>query len=102
MKILVKAKARAKVERVERVGQAGFDFGDYDGGHDDRGSDHPDHSEDAHEMVTYKVSVKEAPVDGRANDAIIRALAEYFDVAKSSVKLLSGHTSKQKIFEIGI
>ena len=88
MKIIVKAKTRARVEGVERVGQAGLDFGD--------------HFENVHEMVTYKVSVKEAPVNGRANEAIVRALAEYFETAKSNVRLVSGQTSKQKIFEISM
>lgn len=52
------------------------------------------------EVVTYKVSVKEAPVSGKANEAIIRALAKYFDVAKSNIHLISGQSSKQKLFEI--
>ena len=52
------------------------------------------------EMVTYKVSVKEAPVNGQANEGIIKVLAEYFDTAPSRVKLVSGQSSKQKVFEI--
>ena len=52
------------------------------------------------ELVTYKVSVKEMPVNGQANEAIVEALAEYFDTAKSNINLVSGQSSKQKIFEI--
>ena len=52
------------------------------------------------ELITYKVSVKEAPVSGQANEAIIKALAEYFDIAKTNITLISGQTSKQKLFEI--
>lgn len=50
----------------------------------------------------YVVSVKEPPVQGRANKAITELLAEYFGVSKSSVILLTGHRSRQKRFEISI
>lgn len=48
----------------------------------------------------YKVSVKEMPVGGAANEAVCRALAEYFDVPPSCVSVVSGHTAKKKIVEI--
>jgi len=48
----------------------------------------------------FKVSVKEPPVSGRANEAVRRAIAKYFDVAPSRVKIVSGHTSRQKVLEI--
>ena len=80
----MKAKTRAKETKVERAGQPAMDFGDK------RKSD----------LVTYKVSVKEAPVNGQANEAIIKALAEYFDTAPSRINIISGQSSKQKVFEI--
>ncbi len=108
MKIIVKAKTRAKENKVERVGQPTLGFGlklSTDGSPDhfalqnDLGRDE---KEGKKEMVVYKVSVKEAPVAGRANEAIVRALAEYFEVGRARVRLVSGQTSKQKIFEIEI
>lgn len=48
----------------------------------------------------YTVSTKERPVEGRANEAILRLLAEYFKVSRSQVKLVSGAVSKRKVFEI--
>jgi len=84
MKIIVKAKTRAKMTKVERVDQPVLDLGEKKRG----------------ELVTYKVSVKEMPVSGKANEAIIEALAEYFDTAKSNINLVSGQSLKQKIFEI--
>lgn len=48
-----------------------------------------------------EVSVKEPPIQGRANRAIITALAEHFHVAPSRVQLVSGFASREKIFEIG-
>jgi len=48
----------------------------------------------------FTVWVKEPPVQGKANSAIIKVLAEYFKVSKSQVKLISGLSAKQKVFEI--
>jgi len=50
----------------------------------------------------YTVSVKERPVEGRANEAIIKLLAEYFKVSRSQIKLVIGGTSKKKIFKINL
>jgi uncharacterized protein YggU (UPF0235/DUF167 family) len=82
MKIIVKAKTKARENKVERVNQPTL------------------LSLGQTEPVIYKVSVKEAPVAGKANEAIIRALAEYFDTSISRITLVSGQTSKQKVFEI--
>lgn len=46
------------------------------------------------------VYVSAPPLEGKANKAVIEALAEYFKVKKSAVTLLSGHKSKNKKFEI--
>ena len=46
------------------------------------------------------VSVKESPVHGLANKAIIKALANYFNVSQVRVRIVSGYTSRQKIAEI--
>ncbi len=48
----------------------------------------------------YTVSVKEAPKEGRANEAIVKLLARHFGVSRSEVRLVSGATSKRKVFEI--
>ena len=48
----------------------------------------------------YKVWVTAPPVGGKANEAVIQLLAWEFDVPKSNIKLTSGHTSKNKIFQI--
>lgn len=84
MKIFVKAKAGAKEEKVEapkprlwagEIGEEG-------------------------EKEWFRVWVKEPPLQGRANLAIARALADHFKVSPSQVRLLSGAASKQKVFEI--
>lgn len=71
MKISVKVKAGAKQEKVEKVSEGNF-----------------------------AVWVREKPQDGKANEAVQEMLAEYFDVAKSRVTLISGQKSKTKLFEI--
>lgn len=48
----------------------------------------------------FVVAVKEPPIDGRANWAITRAIAEYFGVSPSRVNILSGQTAKNKVLEI--
>jgi uncharacterized protein len=42
------------------------------------------------------VSVNAPPVDGKANEAVIRVLAETFGVAKSAVTIVRGETGKKK------
>ena len=39
--------------------------------------------------------------DGRANRALIEILANHFSVAKSSVRILRGQSSRRKLVEIG-
>ena len=43
-----------------------------------------------------KVRVRCAPVDGKANKELVETLADAFGLAKSSVSLRSGETSKTK------
>jgi uncharacterized protein len=52
------------------------------------------------EDSTFSVSVRELPIDGKANAAVIRALADHFGIPKSRVILLSGETSKHKYISV--
>ena len=70
MKIPVKVKPRARVEKVEE--------------------------KDGDLVVFVKAEAKE----GKANEAAVKVLADYFGVAPSRVRLVSGARSKQKTFEI--
>lgn len=49
---------------------------------------------------TYKVHVQAPPVEGKANEAVIAALSEYFKIRKSVITLMHGTSGKKKIFEI--
>lgn len=73
MRITVHAKPRSHINAVERLDE-----------------------------TTYRVSVQEPPVEGRANTAIVRTLADHFHVAPSLVRIISGHTSRQKIVDIAL
>jgi uncharacterized protein (TIGR00251 family) len=43
-----------------------------------------------------KIRISATPIDGAANDALIRFLAEQLDVPRSAVRLLSGASSRSK------
>lgn len=44
----------------------------------------------------YEVWVKEAPEDGKANEAILRALARHLGVPRLELSLMAGASSKNK------
>ncbi len=46
------------------------------------------------------VKVTEPAEDGRANAAVIEAVAEYLGVAKRRVTLIRGRTSRRKLLEV--
>mgnify|MGYP001587406244 FL=1 len=71
MKIFVKARPSAREEKVEKIDEQ-----------------------------NYVVWVKEPPAQGKANNAIKNALAVYFKTGSSSIKIISGYTSRNKIIEI--
>lgn len=70
MKIFVKVKPGAKEQRVTKISETNF-----------------------------AVAVKEPPIKGKANAAVLRALADYFGAAPSRFRILVGATSKLKIIE---
>lgn len=48
------------------------------------------------------VHLKSPPVDGKANEELIKLLAQKFDVPKSSISIKSGLSSRNKLIEIGV
>jgi uncharacterized protein (TIGR00251 family) len=48
-----------------------------------------------------KVRVTAPPTEGKANEALIKFLAKEFKVSASSVEILKGHNSREKIIRIG-
>lgn len=47
-----------------------------------------------------RVYVNQPPENGRANDAVIKLLAEHFNISKSQIKILKGEKSRNKIIEL--
>ena len=47
-----------------------------------------------------RVYTTTAPEKGKANDAVIKALAKHFGVAKSQIKIVRGGTARDKVIEI--
>jgi len=70
MKIQVKVKPNSKTEELSREGNS------------------------------FIAKVKEPPKEGRANQAVIRLLAEHFGVSQSQVNILSGFRSRNKVVEV--
>ena len=59
----------------------------------------------AHEGLTVlgdrlKVSVNAPPVDGKANEAVVRVLAEALAVPKAAIEILRGETGRRKTVRI--
>jgi uncharacterized protein YggU (UPF0235/DUF167 family) len=73
MKITIKVKTNSKIEGVEKSADN-----------------------------TYVVRTRVAPVEGQANLRVIELLAQYFKLPKSSIKIVRGLKSKNKIFEIKV
>ena len=72
MKLFIKVRPGAKENKVEEI----------DGG--------------------FKISVKEPAKEGRANKAVIKALAKHLGVSQSSIKIISGLKSKNKVVKLVI
>lgn len=51
-------------------------------------------------VSSLKVWVNAPPVDGKANDAVVRVLAKHFGVPKSKVRIRRGQKGKRKQVEV--
>ena len=49
---------------------------------------------------SYKIKLDEQAVDGKTNSRLIEVLSDYFNVKKSSIKILKGNKSRDKIVEL--
>jgi uncharacterized protein len=47
-----------------------------------------------------KVRLAAPPVDGAANEALIELLAEELDVARRSIRIVSGGASRSKVVQV--
>ena len=70
MKIQVKVKPNSRTEEISREGDS------------------------------FVIKVKEPPQEGKANQALIKLLAEHFGVPQNQVRILSGFRSRNKVIEV--
>lgn len=49
-----------------------------------------------------EVAVAAPPVDGKANEELVRVLADYFEVPKSSVQIARGEGGRSKLVRLGV
>jgi len=70
MKIQVRAKPNSKTQEVSQEGNS------------------------------FAVKVKEPAKEGRANQAVIKLLAEHFSVPESRVRILSGFRNRNKVIAV--
>ena len=49
---------------------------------------------------SFIARVKEPPKEGKANQAVIKLLAQYFGISLSQVRITSGFNSRNKVIEI--
>jgi len=56
--------------------------------------------ENAAGVRAIKVAVTTAPEDGKANQAVIKLLAKAWGVPKTSVSVVVGHTSRDKVLSV--
>lgn len=49
---------------------------------------------------TLKIKLKSPPVDGKANEELIKFLSEYFSVPKNKITILKGEKGRNKKIEI--
>ena len=71
MRIFVTVKTRARAEKVEKIDE-----------------------------MHFSVSVRERPFEGRANRAVLSAIADYFHISPSRVAIVSGASSREKCIDI--
>jgi uncharacterized protein (TIGR00251 family) len=50
------------------------------------------------DTAQLKVAVQAPPIEGRANEALIAWLSEFFSLSRMNVVLMSGETSRSKVF----
>ena len=49
---------------------------------------------------TLKIKLTTPPVDGKANEALVELLSDYYNIPKGLISIVRGQTSKNKIIEI--
>jgi len=54
------------------------------------------------EADRLKVYLTAPPVEGKANQALIDLLAEYYGVRRSQIRIITGQKGRDKVVEVGV
>lgn len=52
------------------------------------------------EGQTLKVRVAAPPIEGKANEALVKFLADTIDCAPSEIEIMKGHSGKNKVLDV--
>lgn len=52
------------------------------------------------DLQTLKIKIASPPVDGKANEELIRFLVKIWNLKRSQIQILSGESSRDKIVEV--
>ncbi|MCB9798794.1 DUF167 domain-containing protein [Candidatus Nomurabacteria bacterium] len=52
------------------------------------------------ESGSLRVRLTAAPTDGQANEQLIKLVSKHFKIAKSCIRIVRGHTGRDKVIEI--
>lgn len=50
--------------------------------------------------TSYRLKIREKAIEGRANIAVVAALAEHFKVGRADVSIMHGAKSRDKVVEV--
>jgi uncharacterized protein (TIGR00251 family) len=49
---------------------------------------------------TLKIRLQAQPIEGKANEALVRYIADLLDIPRSAVAIIHGHASKRKTLKL--
>ncbi len=49
-----------------------------------------------------KIRLQAQPIDGKANDALVRYIAKVLNVPQRAVTIIRGHTSRRKLLQVAL
>jgi len=52
------------------------------------------------EADAVKIRLNAPPVEGRANEALIKCLADALNVRRAQIEIIAGHTSRRKVVRV--
>jgi len=51
---------------------------------------------------SFEIRIKEKPVQGQANRAVVKLLSRYFKISEKRIRLIRGYRKRNKFFEVKV